>query len=120
LLKDEVLPEGLRTGFDVGPACDPQWIFVLERDGAPVVLLVAAPAHVMVVLLRLVACGDANVGDVRHLLLGAFKMMKERGYLGYVTWVDPTRAIEQALLTLIRHSGGTQMTMPQVSCCGAF
>jgi hypothetical protein len=53
----EELPEQLKTGFE-GGNCMPEWYWVVERDGRIVASLIAAPAHIVVILLRLVALID--------------------------------------------------------------
>jgi len=118
LVVGEALPERLCTGYETGQ-CDPRWIWVAERDGKPVAILVTAPAHVVVILMRLVATENAEPLDVRALLVNAMAAIKERGYAGYVTWVDPTKESEKTLMEIIKTSGGGQWDRPQVACYGA-
>ena len=116
--KGEKLPERLVTGFESAEKTDCEWIFLAERDEVPVALLVMAPAHGVVILLRLLATEQAQQNDVRSLLLGALATARARGYLGYLTWLNPTNQVESALLAIIRLGGGTQITQPQVACGG--
>jgi hypothetical protein len=113
----EELPEQLRTGFE-GGNCMPEWYWVVERDGKIVASLIAAPAHIVVILLRLVATPDAEPFDVRSLLLRATIDIKARGYNGYMVWADPNRQNEKSLIDIVIASGGVQLPGTQVACAG--
>ena len=117
-VKGEYLPQDLRTDFESGAMCDEQWIWVAVRGNIPVAILVAAPAHIVAIVLRLVACGNAESTDVRSLLVTFVAEIKKRGYLGYLTWLDPTKERELALMKIIRMANGFQMNAPQVVCGG--
>jgi len=118
LIPGEALPKELQTGYEQTPM--PEWIWVVERDGKPVGVLVTSPAHLVVILMRLSTTSDAEGTDARTLLIGAFREMKARGYKGYTTWLDPTREPENAFIRIIRAIGGYQLLCPQVACCGGF
>jgi hypothetical protein len=98
----------------------PEWIWVVERDGKPVGILVTSPAHIVVILLRIVMSPEAEGTDARALILGAFREIKERGYKGYTTWLDPTKEPENAFIRIIRAIGGFQLLNPQIVCCGGL
>lgn len=117
LRKGEQLPEGLRTGYE-GVKCDPDWIFLVERDGKPVSVLVAAPVHIVVLLVRLVSSPQAGVNDVRSLLLYFVQCVKERGYSGYITYLGLHLQQERTLAEIIKATGGTQIEEPQYLCLG--
>jgi hypothetical protein len=120
LILGEEIPALLKTGFEEGSATDPQWIWVVEREGKIVASLIAAPAHIVVILLRLLAAPEAHPFDVRALLLCAIAEMKERGYKGFMTWADPTRPTEKALIDLVIANDGVQLPNVQVACAGRF
>jgi hypothetical protein len=115
----EELPDSLKTGFESGKATDASWIWVVERDGKIVASLIAAPAHIVVILLRLLATPDAHPLDVRALLLTVMAAIKERGYVGYLVWADPTRESEKTLIDIIEAAGGGKYPKMQVACYGA-
>lgn len=119
LIPGETLPEELRTGYELGK-CDPNWIWVVERNGEAVALLVAAPAHVIAILIRVVNTKKCRGTDIRALILGAFRDIKERGYNGYTVWLDPTKEPENRFIAIIRAIGGFQLLNPQVVCCGGL
>jgi hypothetical protein len=116
--RGEELPECLRTGFETAPGVDPTWIFVAERDGHPTALMVCAPAHAMVIMLRLVSIQDVRWTDIRALMLYARRQIRMRNFAGYCTWIDPTLETERSLMSLIKAAGGTQLMNPQVACAG--
>src|SRR5690349_5986125 len=117
MCQGERLPEGLRTGYE-GGRCDPNWIFLVERDGKPVSILVAAPVHIVVLLVRMVSTPEAHVNDIRSLLVYFVKTVKERGYSGYITYLGLHLQQEKALADIIKAAGGTQIEEPQFLCVG--
>ena len=118
-IKGEFLPGLLQTGFETAPCVDPKWIFIAERDGEPVGILVAAPAHHFVIFLRIIVNPHRSQPmDFWKLLQGTADICRERGYAGYSTWLDPTVETERSLLKLLTAVGGTQFTNPQVACAG--
>jgi len=117
LILNEALPDGLRTGYEKG-ACDPSWIWLAESNGAAVGILVTAPAHVLVILMRMVILDGAPTITAYKLLAQGFREMKERGYKGYVMWVNPTQEREQRILRLVAAAGGGQSDVPQILCYG--
>lgn len=118
LIPGEALPKQLQTGYERTQM--PEWIWVVEREEKPVGILIAAPAHLMVILLRIISTPEAQGTDIRALLIHAFRESRRRGYKGYTTWLDPTKAPENAFIGIIRAIGGFQMLNPQVACFGAF
>jgi hypothetical protein len=116
MIAGETLPDELKTGFEVGNM--PEWIWVAEREGKLVAMLIAAPAHIVAILLRILSTPDAELTDVRALLANAVRDMRERGFKGYVTWLNPERSNEAALLSIIQHTGGLKFSEPQVFCFG--
>ena len=115
----EWLPEVLATGFETAPSADPRWIFIGERDGEPIGIIITAPAHAFVIFLRLIMnTSNAEPMDCWKLLQGTAEICKQRGYPGYTTWLDPTVETERSLLKLLTAVGGTQFTNPQVACAG--
>jgi hypothetical protein len=116
LVKGEELPEELKTGFEHGSM--PSWIWVAEREGKIVGLVIAAPAHIVAILLRLVSTPEAHPTDVRALLIQVMHDIKERGFKGYITWLDPTREIENSLLSIVEMAGGVKFPNQQVMVFG--
>jgi hypothetical protein len=114
----EELPDSLKTGFEAGKCTDASWIWVVEREGKIVASLIAAPAHIVVILLRLMATPDAYPLDVRALLLKSTADIKARGYNGYMVWADPTRPPEKALIDIVKSAGGFELPNRQVACAG--
>jgi len=118
LIPGETLPQELRTGYEA--TTTPEWIFIVEREGKPVGILITAPAHIVIILLRIVMAPEAQWSDARALILVAFRESKKRGYKGYTTWLDPTKEPENAFIRIIRAIGGFQLLDPQVACCGGL
>ena len=118
LILGERLPKALQTGYETGQ-CDPRWIWLAEDDkGIPCALLVTSPAHIAVLLLRLVAKADAPKYAVGSLLRQSFEEMHERGYKGYIVSFNPCHYVCMELLRMIKAIGGQQSTEPNVVCYG--
>lgn len=117
LVKGEPLPKELQTGYENGN-CDPDWIWVAEHDGKLVAILVTAPMHIVVMMIRLVATEEAGLA-VRSLLLHFIKTIKERGFNGYYTMVDPGTDAGAALQRIVEGTGGMTIPSPQYVCVGA-
>lgn len=117
-VKGEELPAELSSGFEKGN--QPEWIWVAERDSKIVAILVAAPAHIVAILLRLASTDDAEPMDVRVLLVNAVKDIKDRGFEGYVTWLSPDTGVEKKLYEIIMAGGGIQLPQPMFFCAGRF
>jgi len=116
LVVGEELPPRLKTGFEATQM--PEWIWIAERDGKPVGSLITAPAHIIIILLRLCMTEDAQPTDVRALLLRAIRESKIRGYKGYLSYLDPELPHEKALMSIIEMSHGFSFKKPQVACFG--
>ena len=117
-VKGEELPDSLKVGFENGN--QPDWIWVAEREGKIVAILIAAPAHIVAILLRLASTDDAEPMDVRILLVNAVSEIKARGFEGYVTWLSPDSGVEKKLYDIIMAGGGIQLPQPMFFCVGKF
>jgi hypothetical protein len=117
-VKGEELPSPLAAGFEKGN--QPEWIWLAERQGKIVAILVAAPAHIVAILLRLASTDDAEPMDVRILLVNAISEIKKRGFEGYVTWLSPETGVEKKLYDIIMAGGGIQLPQPMFFCVGRF
>jgi len=118
LTNNDELPESLKAGFEKGEMKN--WIWVAEREGKIVAILIAAPAHIVAILLRLASTDDAEPMDVRILLVNAVSEIKARGFEGYVTWLSPESGVEKKLYDIIMAGGGIQLPQPMFFCVGRF
>jgi hypothetical protein len=116
LRESEAMPEGFDTGFEKMPFMR-DWCWIAEKDGKAVAILIAAPCHGIVYLMRLsIAHGQsiAAVPLLRRFLTDA----RARGFMAYLVHLDPTRAEESKLIGVCRKAGGTQVMLPQVAVVG--
>lgn len=119
LILGEELPPELVTGYEKGQ-CDPDWIWVIDYNGKPVGILVTAPAHVAVILLRLVMAEGAPPTAAGILLAEAFKEMRARSYSGYILWLGETNSVETQILHLVEATGGGVLEKSMSLCYGFF
>jgi hypothetical protein len=115
----DCLPESLYTGFEKMPM-DSDWAWIAVKKATINGILIAAPCHGVVFIARLVVRRDAPFETLPLLLRNFFKDAKGRGFSGFITYLDPTRDEESALLRLVRKAGGQQVTTPQVLVAADF
>jgi hypothetical protein len=114
----EALPQGLHTGFEELQVM-PLWCWIAEQDSEVLGVLMGAPCHGLVYLLRLCVKPECKTKIVPLLLLRAFlRDCFARGFKAYFTHLDPTRELEGRLLGLCREAQGVQVTVPQVAVVG--
>lgn len=120
LCPDEGWPEGIHTGLERIPSerLDRDWIFLVEDPTMIYGVLVTAPAHGLVLLLRVAMRSDAPRAAAGFLGRQALKMLLARGYPMWITMLDPTREEERRIYGLARRWGGVQVPTPAVVVYG--
>ena len=108
LNRDEPLPN-LSHNFRPGTIL-PQhnWIWLVERNSKPLVMLISAPAQTCVFLMSLSAAADSlgeNTSALMLLLRKALGECAKRGYGAFWVHLDPQRPLEAKLLDVIRKLG---------------
>lgn len=99
----ESLPPSFELGFDQLGKLDPEWVWIADRLGTPVGCLVASPCHGVAIVWRLVS----QDGRCLWRLLHSFnRSLHGRGYVGYMTMLDPEIPMQVRLQRLITRSGG--------------
>jgi hypothetical protein len=119
LILGEELPKEITTGYEQCQ-CDPKWIWICEYNGKPIGILVTAPAHIAVILLRFVMVEESPAVGAGKLLTDAFKEMAARGYRGYIVWFGEGTQVEGQLLKLVESSGGGVLEKSMSLCYGRF
>lgn len=79
---------------------DGAWIWIMGNA-----ILIAAPAHDTVLLLRLVRFGDMPPTWIHRLLRQALKESRERGYGRFLTWLSSEIEEERKLRTIAQRYG---------------
>lgn len=79
---------------------DPEWVWVYGNA-----ILIAAGAHDLVLLLRLVRWGEMPELWLHRLLRHAIREARERGYHRYMTWLAKDVYEEQQLLKIAAKYG---------------
>jgi hypothetical protein len=118
LRTNESMPDGIETGFEKLRVM-PEWCWIAEHEGEPMGVLMGAPCHGIVYLVRLCVKHGIKNNTVPVALFRAFmRDCKERGFLAYFTHLDPTRDVERRMIGLCRQANGAQVTSPQVAVIG--
>ncbi len=110
----EAMPEGFATGFENLPL-QADWVWIAEKEGIPVGVLLAAPCHGIIYIARLCLKEVQNKMVAVALLRALFRDTKARGYLGYLFHINPMREVEREMIPLCKRAGGVQVTMPQLA-----
>ena len=79
---------------------DPDWIWLMGNA-----ILVAAPAHDTVMLIRLVRFGDMPPTWINRMLKQAIKESRDRGFRRYMTWLSSDNEEEKKLKTIAQRYG---------------
>jgi hypothetical protein len=118
--ENEQWPHGLVTGFESMPRqfIQHDWVFVVEDDAHIQGILMTAPAHGLVILMRCQMLKDAPVTTLRRLLGWSLRELSRRGYHLWATVLDPTTDAEREIYRLARMWGGEQWPTPAVVVVG--
>lgn len=102
--KREVLP--IKTGMEP-LELDHEWVWVAEDDrtGVVVGVLILAPCHGSIFVVRVVAGPDAPVTWLRRILTHAGRAVLERGYKVAFTYFNLDRPNEMRLAKLMMGHG---------------
>src|SRR5271168_2342093 len=106
---DEPMPEGFNTGYERMPFM-PHWVWVAEKDGEALGLVLAAPCHGLAYIMRVCVKKGSPAIVAFILLRRSMKEMRARGLRGYFTHIDPTRDTERHLMLTCRQAGAKTMT----------
>jgi len=113
------MPEGFSTGYENMPL-QTDWVWVAEKDGKPEGVLMVAPCHGLIYMMRLCAKKEASPMVAVCLLRACMRESKRRGFTGFFTHIDPTKEMDRRILRTCRKSGCIQMLMPQVMLVGSI
>ncbi len=113
----EAMPQHLETGFEQMPVMN-DFVWVAEKGRKIIGILMAAPCHGIIFLVRLRTEKDAPAMTVGLLFRQCVKDWRERGFKGYFTYVDPNRETERRFIPICRRVGGIQIASVQVGLVG--
>lgn len=119
LREKESMPEGMATGYESMPLM-PAWVWVVELDGKPQGVVMAAPCHGMVYMMRLCFKEGSDKAMIPRLLRACMKDCRDRGFRGFFFHADPTKEMDRKLIPLVKRTGGVQLTVPQVLLAGSI
>lgn len=117
LRESENLPEGFATGYEKMPIMR-DWAWIAE-DGASVGVLLAAPCHGLVYMMRVCVKDGANPATALILMRECMKECNRRGFKGYFFHVSTMSQTERDLMPICRKAGAVQIPLPQVMIVGS-
>ena len=103
------IPSELRAGFDLLGKLNTDWIWVAEQDGLIRGVLVAAPCHGVAMIYRLALMPGTPLSTLTALLRKFLADLRERGVVGYLTFLDPESKIQGKLKRIIERAKGKQI-----------
>jgi hypothetical protein len=115
LREGEAMPEGFSTGYEKMPIMR-DWVWIAE-DGEPLGVLLAAPCHGLVYMMRL-CVKDHNPMTAALMVRSCMKDCDKRGFRGYFFHVSTMSEAERALIPICRQVGAVQVPLPQVLIVG--
>lgn len=119
LREDESFPQHLGTGFEGMPVMK-SFCWVAEHEGRIVGMLMAAPCHGLIYIVRLRVEKEAPAMVTGLLFRKFLKDSKQMGFVGYFTHVDPSRESERQMIPICRKAKGIQVPMMQIPLAGSI
>lgn len=119
LREGEPFPQHLGTGFETMPVMN-SFVWVAERDERIIGILMAAPCHGLIFIVRIRVEEGSNPAVVHLLFRHCMKDCKEMGFIGYFSYIDPQRESEAAMISICTRAGGIQVTKLQVPLVGSI
>jgi hypothetical protein len=114
----EAMPAGMNTGYENMPL-QIDWVWFAEEGDTPLGVVLAAPCHGLVYVMRLCVKDGANPHTALALLRACMKDAQNRGFRGFFFHVDPTVEIDRHVLVICRKVGVKPLTVPQVLLVGS-
>jgi hypothetical protein len=120
LLASDPFPEGFQTGYEHMPVMK-SWVWVAEEDGDTAGVLMAAPMHGLIYLMRICIHEGAPPVTAFRLLRACMRDSAQRGFRGFFMHVDPTGTeAQRKLIPLVKRAKGVQMMIPQIMLVGSL
>jgi hypothetical protein len=118
LREEEPMPQHLGTGFEAMPVMK-SFCWVAEQDERIIGMLMAAPCHGLIFLVRLRVAEGAPVTTTALLFRHCMRDAKAMGFIGYFSYIDPKRDAEAAMIPICTRAGGFQINDMQVPLVGS-
>jgi hypothetical protein len=119
-LRRDALPPALLDGENWGLlTIDPRWVWLAkDEEGDVVGFLMACDCHGLAIVWRVKMLPGAPPWTLGRLLRSFIRDLRRRGILGYATFLDMTRAEEQALMRIM-YRAGAKFSYATTLLCGS-
>jgi hypothetical protein len=119
LRPEEAMPQHLGTGYESMPVMN-EFVWIAEQYGKIIGIMLGAPCHGLVFIVRVCVERDAPSKTV-HLLFRHFVQdCEKKGLRGYFTFIDPSLEVERKFIPICHKAGGMQVPMLQVGLVGSI
>jgi hypothetical protein len=107
LCQGERLPD-IGQGIPDSGLIQREWIWIAYNryTDEPLAMFVTAPAHGIVMLLRIYAIKSSPKSVLVSLFRKSLAAMSNRGYTRYVSFLDEARPAEAKLIDILKRAGG--------------
>jgi hypothetical protein len=118
LREGEQMPQNLGTGYESMPVMN-SFVWVAEEEEKIIGILMAAPCHGLIFLMRLRVLEGSNPMVALLLFRHCMKDSKEMGFRGYFSYINPQIEADAKMIPICTGAGGMQITQMQVPLCGS-
>lgn len=118
LMASDDFPEGFSTGYEQMPVMK-SWVWVAEEDNEVVGVLLAAPMHGLVYLMRICIHDGAKPTTAFLLLRTCMRDAVKRGFKGFFMHINPTEKIGTRMMKLVKRAKGIAMPAPNMMLVGS-
>lgn len=119
LREEEPFPQHLATGFENMPVMK-SFCWVAEKEGRIIGILMAAPCHGLIFLVRLCIEEGANPSVAHLLFRHCMRDCEKLGFTGYFSYVSHLSEVERSLIRLCRKAKGIQIPLLQIPLAGSI
>lgn len=109
-------PQGFNTGYEKMPVMK-SWVWIAESNDEVVGVLLAAPMHGLIYIMRLCIRDGAPTSTGVSLFRAFMRDALQRGFKGFLAHIDPTKEPAR-FISMCRRAGGRQLSTPQVLLTG--
>lgn len=111
------MPQHLGTGYEQMPVIN-DFVWIAEQTGKVIGILMAAPCHGVLFLVRARVEKDAPKITISLLFRKCMRDAVDRGFKGFFTFIDPTIETERRFIPICQLAGGIQIPTLQIALVG--
>ena len=106
--RGEILPDGLKTEFELLGQVDHNWHWLIEHNGEVIAQILASNCHGMLLILRMTRIPVTTFIPPTWAMLALRRVLrdaKERGCLGFMVMLEDRHPVEAKLMRIAQKAG---------------